>query len=145
MKALTFEKLTAAEAAELNMALALTGAGAKVTIAVTYEKVGKSKARVADKDYVALPGVAADVLLGTVTVKEGKAHGAYLLVDSITRATGDPTEHGWTALRPEGIKTAKVVRIDLPHVAPKAEAMSDALMGEKSEKTEKAPEVEKVV
>lgn len=109
-----FPNLNAAESAALNQALALKGAGASVTLHVTYKKVTKTKARKPGSDFVKLAGVAGNVILGDVCKITTGAKGTVILVDSLTRASADPTKRGWTNLRPEGILSATVVRISLP-------------------------------
>lgn len=134
MKPIEFPNLSAAESAALNQALALVGAGAKVTLSVTYKKTTKSKPRVEGQDYVTIPGVAPNVIIGAVSkVALNKKGLPYLLVDAVTRQSTDPTGRGWTCLKPEGIESAAVLRIALPNIAPKTDAMSDELLKDKED------------
>jgi len=114
---LTFENLPANEATALNAALNAAVNGATVTIALTYNKVTKTKARIANKDYAALPGVESATLIGTVKKVAVGKNGLYILLDATTtRApidtlTGeiDGDAIGWTSIKPAGIKRARVL------------------------------------
>ena len=112
---LAFENLSEKSAAALNKALVDAQAGATVVLSLSYHKVTKTPARLAEVDYRPLDGVTSDRLIGTVKkVAEGK-NGPYILLDAtLTRTPVDgsgevTTKLGWTSVKPEGIDTAQVV------------------------------------
>ena len=113
---LAFENLSEKSAAALNKALVDAQAGATVVLSLSYHKVTKTPARLAEVDYRPLDGVTSDRLIGTVKrVAEGK-NGPYILLDATLTRTpvngkGEvtTTKLGWTSVKPEGIDTAQVV------------------------------------
>jgi hypothetical protein len=116
---MAFENLTdeSHESAEsLNAALVDAQNGATVVLSLSYHKVTKTPARLAEVDYRPLAGVTHDRLIGTVKKVAVGKNGPYILLDAtLTRAPVDgsgevvTTKLGWTSVKPEGIDTAQIV------------------------------------
>lgn len=123
-----FENLNTDVDLALNEALVAAQHGATVTIAVTYHKVTKTKARVAGVDYRPLLGAEKTTLIGVVKKVAIGQNGPYILLDAtLTRAAlkSDGTVSNgpaWTAIKPKGVLQAQVVSV-VPAPAP-AEAPS---------------------
>ena len=97
--------------------------GKIVSVSLTYDKQTASKPRVADRDYIGLPGVSGKAHIGPLTVyryvdnrgnqKLGRVGKPYFKVNTLTRQTGDG-EWGHANMRPEGITEFKVTSIVTP-------------------------------
>jgi len=106
----------------LAMNSTLMGVG-DVHVSVTYPKQTSTKARVPDKDFVSLPGVSPETLIGKLMVarrvdnaanrKAGVVGKVYCKVESVTRANGQ-SPYGYANVRPESV-TAFVVTGFVPH------------------------------
>jgi hypothetical protein len=116
---IAFPKLKSAEAATLNQALMLAGAGARVHVAVTYKKQTTAPSRVPGADYIPIKGIGKNVILGRVVKVAVGGNGPYILLDALTRRL-DVTKPGWTAILPDGVQSAQVLGIDIP-LAPRRE------------------------
>ena len=96
----------------LTVANAVLAGVAEVMVSLTYRKQTKTRARVAGKDYVALPGVSCEAQTGTLTVhrrtdnaanrKAGTVGQVYFKIESMTRSDGS-VGFGYTNVRPEEI------------------------------------------
>ena len=87
---------------------------ARVFVYARYSKQTKTKERRSSKDYVSLPGIGPDVVIGELVDvlrkgniaknrRDGTVGKPYLIVKTLTRASqGVP--YGFLAMRPEGIK-----------------------------------------
>jgi hypothetical protein len=91
------------------------GAGlGQATVAVTYPKQTDEKPRIAGEHYVGIPGIAPDVLLGSLSVhrrvdnpanrRAGVVGKVYLKVASVTRGNGVKPV-GFANVRPEGLRS----------------------------------------
>lgn len=106
-----------ARAALLTAANVVEQGFAHVTVSMTYRKQTDTKPRIANEDYVAMPGVTMHAQSGKLVVmrytdnrvnrKLNRVGKVYFRVRSITRADG-ATPAGHTNIRPEGI-TAFVI------------------------------------
>jgi len=107
-----------ARAQFLMAALATLSGGARVTVAITYDNQTNSKRRVAEQDFVSIPGVDPHVQIGTLSAnrrvdnkvnqKAGTVGQLYVTVKSVTRGNG-VRPYGFTTLLPEGIKEFSVL------------------------------------
>ena len=76
---------------------------AAVTVAMSYRKMTATRARIGGEDYIALPGVQPDALIGSISAFRTKSGALRLRVSTVTRSDG--TENGWATLIPAGIRS----------------------------------------
>lgn len=103
-------KLTPHESAVLLMVVNTVRAGFFMfQVTFTYNKVTTRPPRKAPADYQAMPGTTPLFHVGTVvaapTNKDGEVY--LRIVDAARAAAGD--EYGWTAFRPEGLTSFRVL------------------------------------
>lgn len=104
-------KLSPQEAAKLLVAINGVRSGLfQYNVTITYDKVTKAKPRIEGENYKALPGTTNKLHTGTlVAAKDGKK-GLYLLVRDAARAPVEAEdEEGWTAIKPAGITSFRVL------------------------------------
>lgn len=86
---------------------------AKIEVAVEYDvQVGHpDDFRMADKDYVSIPGVSPKVHIGPlVRATFNKQNSFYITVHDALRSTG--LKKGWTSMRASGIKSFKILSME---------------------------------
>ena len=131
-------KLSQAESAKLLAVINEVRSGEVVAVVtVTYDKVTKAKPRIEGEHYQALPGTTNKLHTGTlVAAKDGKK-GLYLLIRDAARAPvagADPVEPedeaGWTAVKPEGLTSFKLLgKLPGPVAEAREKAKAEALAG----------------
>jgi hypothetical protein len=110
-------KLSQVEAAKLlDVINGVRSGEAQYVVTVTYDKVTKAKPRIEGTDYQALPGTTCKLHTGTVVKAPTNKKGAiYLLVRDAARApipgevVAEGEEAGWTAVKPEGLTSFRVL------------------------------------
>jgi hypothetical protein len=111
-------KLSQQDAAKLLEVVNDVRSGEHVyAVTVTYDKVTKAKPRIEGQHYQALPGTTNKLHTGTVVAAPTNKKGAvYLLVRDAARApvageepVEEEDEAGWTAMKPEGLTSFKVL------------------------------------
>ena len=131
----------------LSIATVLQGNGV-VTVALTYDKQTDTRARIAGKDYVGMPGVSNKAQIGKLSVfryvnnaanrKLGRVGDIYLKVETSTRADGT-TPVGYANLRPEGVTAFKILGF-VPTVNQAPVSPLKAMVGPLSEGSNAKPE-----
>lgn len=83
--------------------------GQRVHASVIYRKQTSTKPRIAGEDYVSLPGVGPQVLLGEVSAFRTKKGDLRFRISTAMRSDG--VHDGWATLIPAGIQAAAIVRL----------------------------------
>ena len=110
-------KLSQAEAAKLLAVVNEVRSGeAQYAVCLTYDKCTKAKPRIAGEHYDPLPGVVAKCHTGTVVAAPTNKKGeVYLRIRDAARAplpgevAVEGEEAGWTAVKPEGLTSFRVL------------------------------------
>jgi hypothetical protein len=120
---LSCPSLKPSEVAALHSALNFVGAGrGTVTVIATYSKQRHTAPRLAEQDYVALPGVGPEVQHGDIVSvfrladnranrKAGTVGAIRFRIASYTRRNGSTEELGYTTVIPSGLTSLAVTAV----------------------------------
>lgn len=138
------------EQCALFMALNTAAEGASVTVYLTAPKVTNTAPRIADVNYVAIPGLDPSAQIGTLSVKryvdnadnrrQERVNEVYFKIKSVTRADGF-RDHGWANLRPSQITSFKILGVNTARVETEAAEMATVALAKAAQAQAQTPTV----